>query len=73
MDARVERIAKLVDNELTLLENEERVDLGRLEVLARLVRHLDMTDTAEATNPFDNLPADLLKRVLEHAPTQKDR
>jgi hypothetical protein len=77
VDARLERISKLVDRELTAIEtavaqpDSPPVDLERLESLARLVRQLNLTDTEGITNPYDGVPAELLQEVLKHAQIRK--
>jgi len=71
---RLGRISAIVDRELTAIEvglavpNPEPAPLGRLEMLARLIRQLDLQDTnTAADNPYEGLPPELLRQVLQHA------
>jgi hypothetical protein len=73
---RLERIAALVDRELAMIEKELAAPdvpapLGRLEMLAKLIRQLDLYDGRQVSdNPYAGLPADLLRQVLQHAGTK---
>ena len=71
---RLGRISAIVDRELTAIEKDldkpeaEPAPLGRLEMLARLIRQLDLQDTnIAADNPYEGLPPELLRQVLQHA------
>jgi hypothetical protein len=75
---RIGRIAAIVDRELAKIEMDlARVDaepapLGRLELLARLIRQLELTDDRPKTdNPYEGLPAPLLREVLKHIDAKK--
>ncbi len=73
---RLERITAIVDRELAMIEKElgdptMPAPLGRLELLARLIRQLDLYDGRQVSdNPYAGLPADLLRQVLQHAGTK---
>ncbi len=71
---RLGRISLVVDRELAAIEKaleaggDDPAPLGRLEILARLIRQLDLPDDTIATdNPYEGLPPDLLRQVLQHA------
>lgn len=72
--SRLERIAAIVDRELAAIEKElqgpgaEPAPLGRLELLAKLIRQLDLYDDPKAIDdPYAGIPANLLREVMKYA------
>jgi len=78
--SRLERISRIVDREIAALEAtietpESRLseaDLGRLETLAKMLRHLEIGESKEDINPFEGLPEELLQQVLKHSKKAKE-